>query len=175
MNDNVRLFLETEMAKLSSTAIDDRHDEADKGHGRIEMRTCVVTSQLDWLEQKADWSGMKTIAMIEETRQIGDNISLERRFFISSLPPNAKQIAGAVRAHWLVENALHWTLDVVFNEDTSRIRKDNAGENMAIIRHLTVNALNNAKKLFNNISLKALRKNAGWGNETLALILRQNF
>ena len=175
LNDDVRLFLEAEVAKSSSVAIDDCYDEADKGHGRIEMRKCVVSSQLDWLEQKMDWSGMKTIAMIEETRQIGNKISMERRFFISSLPANAKQISAAVRAHWLVENALHWTLDVVFNEDISRIRKDNAGENMAIIRHLTLNMLNNAKKSFKNISLKALRKKAGWGNDTLALILKQNF
>ncbi len=66
-------------------------------------------------------------------------------------------------------------LDVVFNEDASRVRKDNAGENMAIIRHFTVNMLNNTKKAFKNISLKALRKKAGWGNDTLGLILRQNF
>ena len=109
------------------------------------------------------------------TEQVGDKISVERRFFISSLPADAKKIAGAVRAHWLIESALHWTLDVVFNEDGSRVRKDNAGENMAIIRHITVNMLNNAKKLFNNLGLKALRKKAGWGNETLALILKQNF
>ena len=175
LNDDVRLFLEKEITKSSSKVIDDCYDEADKGHGRIEMRKCIVSSQIDWLKQKASWSGMKTIAMTEETRQIGDRVSIERRFFISSLPADAKQIAGAIRAHWLVENALHWTLDVVFNEDKSRIRKDNAGENIAIIRHLTVNMLNNAKKSFKNISLKALRKKAGWGNDTLSLILRQNF
>ncbi len=104
------------------------------------------------------------------------NVSLiERRFFISSLPADAKRIAAAVRAHWLIENALHWTLDVVFNEDSSRVRKDHAGENMAIVRHIVVNMLSNAKKLFKNIGLKALRKKAGWGNETLGQILKQNF
>jgi hypothetical protein len=80
-----------------------------------------------------------------------------------------------VRAHWLIENALHWTLDVVFNEDNSRIRKDHAGENMAIVRHVVINMLNNAKKSFKNVGLKALRKKAGWGNETLEFILRQSF
>ena len=134
-----------------------------------------MSSQIDWLKQKSDWAGIKTIAMIEESQQVGDKISVERRFFISSLPADAQKIAGAVRAHWLIESALHWTLDVVFNEDGSRVRKDNAGDNMAIIRHITVNMLNNAKKLFNNLGLKALRKKAGWGNETLALILKQNF
>ena len=175
LNDDVRLFLETEIAKTSSTIIEDRFDEADKGHGRIELRKCIVSSQIDWLKQKPDWAGIKTIAMIEESRQIGDEISVDRRFFISSLPANAKQIAGAVRAHWLIETVLHWTLDVVFNEDNSRVRKDNAGENMAIIRHITVNMLNQTKKSFKNVGLKALRKKAGWGNDTLAYILRQSF
>ena len=139
------------------------------------MRQCVVSDQIDWLTQKEQWAGLKTIAMIEETQEIQGKKSTEHRFFISSLPADAKQIASAVRAHWLVENGLHWTLDVVFNEDNSRVRKDNAGENMAIVRHITVNMLNNAKKSFKNIALKALRKKAGWGNETLAFILNQNF
>ena len=73
-------------------------------------------------------------------------VSIERRLFISSLPPDAKRIANAVRSYWLIENGLHWTLDVVFNEDESRVRKDNARENMALIRHITLNMLNTAKK-----------------------------
>jgi predicted transposase YbfD/YdcC len=175
LNDDVGLFIETEFQKGSSSAIEDSYEEVDKGHGRIEVRKCIVTSQIDWLQQKQNWVGLKTIAMIEETREIGDMISTERRFFISSLPADAKRIATAVRAHWLIENALHWTLDVVFNEDNSRIRKDHAGENMAIVRHVVINMLNNAKKSFKNVGLKALRKKAGWGNETLEFILRQSF
>ena len=175
LNDDVRLFLEAEFQKGTSTAIEDAYEEVDKGHGRIEVRKCLVSSQIDWLQQKQNWVGLNSIAMIEETREIGDKISTERRFFISSLPADAQRIAAAVRAHWLIENALHWVLDVVFNEDGSRIRKDHAGENMAIVRHIVVNMLNNAKKSFKNIGLKALRKKAGWGNETLQFILKQNF
>ena len=170
LNEDVRLFLETEIEKVSSSAIEDRYEEVDKGHGRIETRKCIVSSKLDWLVQKPEWAGLKSIAMIEETREIGNTSSVERRFFISSLPADAKRISSAVRAHWLVENALHWTLDVVFNEDNSRVRKDNAGENMAVIRHITLNMLSNAKKSFKNVGIKALRKKAGWGNETLDLI-----
>ena len=114
--------------------------------------------------------------MIEETREKKGHTSTERRFFISSLPADAKQIAHAVRAHWLVENTLHWTLDVVFNEDKSTVRKDHAPQNMAIIRHLVLNLLNNAKPHFKKgTSLKGLRKSAGWGNTSLRLILQQNF
>ena len=64
-----------------------------------------MSSQIDWLKQKSDWAGIKTIAMIEESQQVGDKISVERRFFISSLPADAQTIAGAVRAHWLIESA----------------------------------------------------------------------
>lgn len=148
----------------------------DKGHGRIETRKCFVSAQIDWLNQKEQWAGLKTIAMIEETQESkGKPTSIEQRFFISSLPPTAELIASAVRSHWLIENGLHWTLDVVFNEDQSRVRKDNAGENMALIRHITINMLNNTKKLFKNMGLKALRKKAGWDNETMGLIFRQAF
>jgi len=91
--------------------------------------------------------------MIEETQEKNSIPSTERRFFISSL--------SAVRSHLLIKNGLHWTLDVVFNEDKSRVRKDNAGENMTIIRHIMLNMLNNTKKQYKNVELKALRKKAG--------------
>ena len=174
LSADVQLFLETEVAKKSSTAID-RYEEVDKGHGRIETRKCIVSSKLDWLGQKPEWSGIKSIAMVEETREIGKKISTECRFFISSLPADAKKIAKAVRAHWLIENALHWTLDVVFDEDNLRVRKKNAGQNMAIIRHVVFNMLGNAKKCFKDVGTKALRKKAAWGDSTLELILRQSF
>jgi len=171
----VKLFLETEVAKKSASAIEDRYEEVDKGHGRIETRRCVVSSKINWLEQKSQWPGLKTVAMIEEIREIKNKVTSERRFFISSLPADAKKIASTVRAHWLVENALHWTLDVVFNEDNSRIRKKNAGQNMVFIRHIVFNMLGNTRKYFKDVGLKALRKKAAWGNDTLGLILKQNF
>lgn len=175
LHEAVRLFLETEAAKPESSAIEEVDYAVDAGHGRIETRTCFVSSQLDWLQQKPQWAGLRSIAMIEETRTIQDKVSTERRFFISSLPADAKKIAHAVRAHWSVENALHWTLDVVFNEDRSRVRKDNAPHNMAIVRHFALNMLNNAKKSFKGVSVKGLRKKAAWGNSTLHCVLQQNF
>ena len=93
LNDDVRLFLESEFKKNASSSIEDKCTDLDKGHGRIEMRTCIASSQIDWLSQKSDWTGLKTIAMIEETCNIKGKISSERRFFISNLPPNAKKMA----------------------------------------------------------------------------------
>ena len=166
LNDDVRLFLESEFKKSASSSIEDTYADFDKGH--VEMRNCIVSSQIDWLSQKSDWAGLKTIAMIEETCNTKGKVSAERRFFISNWPPNARQVAQAVRADWMVENNLHWTLDVVFNEDQSRVRKNHAGENMAIVRHMVINMLT-----FKGVGLKALRKKAGWDNETLSFILKQ--
>ena len=175
LNEDVRLFLETEASKPSSDAIESVHEESDAGHGRIETRRCIVSSKLDWLKQKPQWAGLKTVAMIKERRETGTKISTERRFFISSLPPDAEKTARAVRAHWSVENNLHPTLDVVFDEDRSRIRKDHAPENMSIVRHFTLNMLHKAQEFFKGVGIKGLRKKAGWGNETLHTILKQNF
>ena len=175
LNDDVRLFFESEAAKPVSMAISDTYSESDAGHGRIESRKCIVSNQLDWLEQKSLWAGLTSIAMIEETREFKGCISVDRRFFISSLSANAKQIAQTVRAHWAIENTLHWTLDVVFNEDQSTVRKDHAPHNMAIVRHVVLNILNTAKKHFKGLGIKALRKKAGWGNDNLRLILKHSF
>jgi predicted transposase YbfD/YdcC len=175
LNEDVRLFLETEAGKPESKAIEDVYQESDAAHGRIETRRCIVSSQIEWLTQKPEWAGLKTIVMIEEAREMKDKTSIERRFFISSLPPDAEKMANAVRAHWSVENNLHWTLDVVFNEDQSRVRKDHAPENMAIVRHFALNMLHKAQNLFKNVGIKGLRKKAGWGNTTLHTILNSNF
>lgn len=175
LSKDVSLFLETEAQKPSSKHIQDRCEAVDAGHGRIETRRCFVSGHIDWLEQKDKWAGLQSIVMIEETREMKAKTTFERRFFISSLPAKAEKISKGVRSHWGVENSLHWTLDLVFNEDASRVRKDHAPENLALVRHITLNMLNQAKKAFKDVSLKGLRKKAGWGNETLRFILAQNF
>lgn len=97
-------------------------------------------------------------------------MSAERHFFISSLSADAQKAAQAVRANWPVENALHWTVNVVFDEDESRVRRTmRAPHNMALIRHFPLNMLNNVKKGFNDVSVKALCKKARWGNSLLQL------
>lgn len=147
-------------------------EEVDCGHGRIEVRKCYVTEEVDWLG-KLKFPGMKSIICIDSERTIGEVISQERRFYISSLLADASKINSAIRGHWSIENCLHWSLDVTFNEDNSRIRSKNAAENIAMARHTALNLLQHAKAKFTNISLKALRKKAGWGNATLAAILEQ--
>lgn len=179
LHKDIELFLSTEIEKLhqaKSHKIIDQHEDYDKGHGRIEHRLCYVTDHLNWLEQHTDWCDLKTIAMVESRVTVAGKTTIEQRYFISSLPANAKELAQAIRSHWAIENSLHWVLDVTMGEDLSRVRKDHAPENMAIIRHIVLNLLRGAKSQFRkDISLKGLQKKAGWGENTLSAILMQEF
>jgi predicted transposase YbfD/YdcC len=176
LNEDIRLFLESEVAKVKDSQIEGIHETIDAGHGRIEVRKCFVSSQIEWLTQKEAWAGLQSVAMIEETQIRNGKTSIERRFFISSLPANAQKIAQSVRAHWTIENCLHWTLDVVFNEDLSTIRSNHSPQNMAVVRHFSLNMLQMAKQnCFPKNSIKGLRKSAGWDHQVLSAILKQNF
>lgn len=154
--------------KYCKTAID-----TDCGHGRIETRKCMATEEINWLSD-LKFPGQKSIFCIESIRIIGDKETTEIRHYISSLPAKPAMLNINTRYHWAVENCLHWTLDMTFNEDYSRVRLNNASENMAMIRHSVLNLLKLAKPKFKkDTSIKGLRKMAGWSNDTLATILRQ--
>lgn len=146
--------------------------DVDCGHGRIEERNCFVTDKIDWLGELR-FPGMQSIVCIDASRTIDKFTSNEKRYYISSLPANAVKINAAIRDHWAVENCLHWNLDVNFNEDNSRIRNDNAAENIAMVRHTALNLLQLSSAKYKGTSLKGLRKKAGWGNSTLRTILEQ--
>jgi predicted transposase YbfD/YdcC len=123
------------------------HETVDKGHGRIEVRRCWSSTELGWLEQRAQWLDLGMIALVESERHQGDQISVQRRYFISSLRTDAQTVMGAVRTHWTVENNLHWVLDVAFREDECRIRKDHGAENMAVFRHIALNLIKQEKSV----------------------------
>lgn len=179
LHENIKLYLQSEIEKAcaeTNNKITDIYIDHDKGHGRIEQRTCYVTDQIEWLDQRSEWCDLKTVAMVESVVTIHYKTVSEQRFFISSLPPDAKEIAEAIRSHWAIENGLHWVLDVTMGEDNSRVRKDNAPENMAMVRHIVLNLLRGAKSKFRkDTSLKGLQKKAGWGESTLDTILMQEF
>ena len=146
--------------------------DTDCGHGRIEIRKCFATEEIDWLG-KLKFPGMRSIFLVESTRIIGEIQTTEQRFYISSLPAKAAKLNSHTRDHWSVENCLHWTLDMTFDEDASRIRSKNAAENIAMVRHTVLNLLRQTKPKFKDSSLKGLRKKAGWDNQTLRTILNQ--
>ncbi len=131
----------------------------------------MVTEDIDWIIEKEQWQGMRSIVMVESVREIiGGGESRERRYFISSLTANAKQIGAAVRGHWAIENQLHWSLDVCFNEDACRTRTGNAAENLAVVRHIGLNLLKQEKTC--KMGLKGKRLKAGWDESYLLKILK---
>jgi len=117
----------------------DYHQTIEKNHGRVETRRYWQSSDLGWFQDKPLWKGLKTIAMVESIRSVKGKNSIERRFFLSSLPLDARTLAQSVRGHWGVENALHWCLDVTFKEDDSRARTRNAAQNVATLRRIALN------------------------------------
>lgn len=122
----------------------DEFEETDFGHGRVEVRAAVSTSDIEWLKERhPDWKNLKSIVRIDSLRynKKTKHETKECRYYISSLPSKASELLRYSRAHWSVENNLHWTLDVTFREDSCRIRKDYAGENLAIIRKIAFNLL----------------------------------
>jgi len=131
------------------------------GHGRIEVRRCYLSTCLDTLPDSSRWKGLKSIAMVESERTVDGKTSIERRHYICTLS-DVKSFAHAARAHWGVENSLHWVLDVTFREDDSRIRKGYAPENFNIIRQLAINLL---KKESSKMSLKKKRFKAALSDQ----------
>ena len=148
--------------------------DIDCGHGRIEERTCYAIGDISWL-QDLGFDGLKSVICIEAKRTINKKTTEEKRYYISSLSAsNPAKLNSGIRSHWGVENSLHWTLDTTFNEDNSRIRADNAAENIAMMRHTTINLLHMAQaSTYKKNSIKGLRKKAGWDNSTLRTILNQ--
>ena len=145
-------------------------ESVENDHGRLEKRRYWVTSKMDWLREREEWAGLTSVGMVESKREVDGKTSREVRYFISSLPgDNAEKFAVAVRSHWSVENNLHWVLDVAFDEDRSRVRKDNAPQNMAMLRHVALNLLKADKST--KVGIKTRRKMAGWSNEYLAHLL----
>ena len=147
------------------------HQTVDGDHGRIETRRFWSTSDIDWFEDKDSWKGLASFGMVEAKREIKDKVSTERRYFISSLPgDDAKRFLTVTRDHWGVENRLHWTMDVTFREDDARARSGNAAENIAALRRLALNMLQNEKSE-KKLSIRSRRLMAGWNGDYLRKVL----
>jgi predicted transposase YbfD/YdcC len=150
----------------------DYHREWSEGHGRTEARRCWATSDLDWLVGREEWEGLQSVVFVESERFIGDSLSVETRYYLSSLPADAKLLNRTARSHWGVENSLHWVLDVTFDEDRSRIKKENAPENFGLLRRLALCLLR--KESTSKRSIKGKRLRASWDEGYLRRVLCGN-
>ncbi|MEM1256871.1 MAG: ISAs1 family transposase [Cyanobacteria bacterium P01_H01_bin.21] len=142
----------------------------DSGHGRIEIRRHWLLEDVAHLIDADRWPGLKRVGVVEAERRVNAQPpSLEQRYYLLSLDGGIERFANAVRSHWGIENQVHWVLDVAFNEDASRIRKDHAPENLALIRHIALNLLR--QDISTKAGTKAKRLKAGWDNDYLLGIL----
>lgn len=172
--EDVELFLNDPRFKNANCT------DYDKGHGRFETRTCIVATDVAWLrERHPKWQTINSIIRIDSTREVNvrgeKKLTRESRYYISSLQaPRPEALLQAVRDHWGIENTLHWILDMSFNEDYSRIRKENAPQVMAIIRHIALNLLQQAKLNMKRQSIKGIRKICSWDNNVLTQIISKH-
>ncbi len=134
-----------------------KQETVDGEHGRIETRKYWHVNAPEGLKEKYDWPGLKSLGMCEAKREIKDQASQEKRYYLSSLTVDAVRFAEAVRGHWSIENSLHWILDVVFREDDSRVRVGHAAENLALIRRVALNMLQQEKTLKRGVKTKRLK------------------
>ena len=177
VHQEVKSFLEATVAEKQSGPVNPSkaavqlamHETVEKDHGRIETRRYYQSADLDWFADRAKWEGLKSVGMVEAIREIGAQRTVERRYYLSSLPLGVETFARAVRGHWGVENKLHWVLDVQMREDQSRARAGYAAENLATLRRLALNLLKREKTKKRGIRGKQL--NASWDHAYLLRLL----
>ena len=145
------------------------HSEA---HGREEFRHIFVVKESeyrDYLRRAGAWKHLKTLVKLVTVRTTSQKTEISTRYFISSWDGSAADFLSAIRDHWQIENGWHWVLDIAFREDASRIRKDHAPQNMAVLRHIALNLLKIERS--SNAGIAAKRKMAGWNNDYLLNVL----
>lgn len=176
--NNKHLFLEVESffnTFVDTALIVDIFSTEENAHGRYEKRTCRIMSDLKYLPDAKEWKNLKSLICVESIRKENKKSSTEKRYYLSSLEPNAKILAECIRKHWTVENELHWSLDVAFNEDKCKIKDKNAAANFAATRRFALALLKNAK--LSKIGIKNQRLQAAWDDkflEKLFLFLQHN-
>jgi predicted transposase YbfD/YdcC len=168
LRDDVALLFAEQKAQQYKDIDVNTLETVEKSHGRIETRIVTATADIDWLEKAHKWPGLESIVMIESRRETAEKCEREFRFYISSLPADAKPLGNAVRSHWGIENGLHWVMDMVFRDDECRIRKANAPANFTTVKHMASNLLRRAP---GKDSLRLKRKLAAWDDAYLASLV----
>ena len=162
LHDDVRRFFDDPESETVTM-----EPAVDGDHGRIETRTAAVVTAIGWLSDHR-WPGLKAVGKVVRCRQIGDHTSTETAYYLLSTPLSPERLNEVARHHWGIENRLHWRLDVVMNEDQDRTRRDNGPQNIAVLRHMALNAM---QKEGSKGSLRGKFKRAGWSDAFLSSLL----
>lgn len=168
LHDDVALFVAEQKANGFKDTPTSRHRTVDGDHGRIETRTTTVIEDIDWLKERHPWPGLKTVVVVDSMREIGARTEHERRFYITSLERDAEALGAIIRAHWAIENSLHWIMDMTFRDDECRLRSEHAPANFTTIRHIAHNLI---RKAPGKDSFRLRRKVAAWDDDLLASLL----
>jgi predicted transposase YbfD/YdcC len=168
LREDVELFVAEQKAKDFKDTTVSRAETIDGDHGRIETRTTIVIHDVAWLQERHDWPGLKAVVIVESTRETGDTIERETRFYITSLVLLAILLGPIVRSHWAIENSLHWVMDMVFRDDECRVRTDHAPANFTTVKHIAQNLI---RKAPGKDSLRLRRKVAAWDDDSLASLI----
>ena len=168
LHEDVKVFAAEQKANGFKDATISRHETVDGEHGRIETRTYTAIHDVEWLQKRHDWPGLKGLVMVESQREIDGKITSETRFYITSLILLASLIGPMIRDHWAIENSLHWVMDMVFRDDECRVRTENAPANFVTLKHMANNLI---RKAPGKDSQRLKRMTAAWDDDFLASLV----
>jgi predicted transposase YbfD/YdcC len=168
LRDDVELLVNEQKTRNFADSTISRTETIDADNGRIETRTTTVIHDVDWLRKRHDWPALNAVAIVESTRECGDKIERETRYYITSLVMLAHLLGPVIRSHWAIENSLHWVMDMVFRDDECRVRTNHAPANFTTIKHMAYNLL---RRPSGKDSFRVRRKVAGWDDEFLASLV----
>lgn len=156
--NDVKLYLDDIAKDRDVIGSPNYHKTVEKGHGRLEIRKCVISDEIGWLQAKSEWKGLQGIGAVYcETEENGKKTKQSHYFIYSCRGMTAEQIMRHKRNHWSIENSLHWVLDMAFREDESRARKDNSAENFNVLRQIALNILKSEKGFKGSITDKQFK------------------
>ena len=170
MRQEVEQFFESACADAFRDTRCDQAQTIDGDHGRVEVRRVFASDDIGWMADKAQWKNLQSVVMVESERTVGNETSLERRYYLTSHKPDAEMLGQMIRGHWGIENQLHWVLDMAFDEDRSRIRRGHAPDNFALLRKIAANLLKLETSLKSGVEAK--RKRAAWDSGYLIRVLQ---
>ncbi len=168
LRQDVELFANEQKANDFKDTTVSRHETVDADHGRIETRRTTVIHDIDWLQERHRWPGLKAVVMVESERETSSRTETETRYYITSLTDPAEKLAAVIRQHWAIENSLHWVMDMVFRDDECRISTGHAPANFTTVKHVAHNLMRRAPA---KDSMRLKRKVAAWDDDFLVSLI----